>query len=547
MPACTALPRRLVLLLLGLLAVVLLCAAPARAATDVCATVESDAARQPLDADDDAAVWVNPSNPAQSTFIGADKLAGGGLSVFDLSGHELFFYPDDRVNNVDIRYNFPLGSKKVTLVGATNRDNGRVDYWTVNESNGSLTPIGSVATSSAILTPRGFAMYHSPSSGKYYAFVTDRGHTDQYELDGSSGTLKGTLVRQMLLHNPTEGLAADDNYAQVYVAEEDIGGITRYGAEPGDGTTGVRIDNTTDNPTTPGHIVQDVKGLSIYYGRNGAGYLLAASQGGDGFHVYNRSDNAWRGEFKIVDCPQYGTDKVTAIDGFDVTNVNMGSAFPYGFVVSQDDQNPGANQNYKLVPWQFVAQPMGLTIDNKFNPRSIGAGADTPLPPPTDPTPPSGGSNPGTGGPGPGTGSGSNGSGATSGGNGGGAAAAGVTPPTPAGTGAFGSHPGVRAILPAKKRVRISGGWRLRLVVSNANPFAVGAVATLSTTTGSRLAAPVRFTVRHRRTIVLRLSKGARRLMRHRSRKAQLTLTLKDPAGHTRGVWATITLLPPRR
>ena len=539
MATSPALPRRLVLLLLGLMAVVLLCAAPARAATDVCATVESDAARQPLDADDDAAVWVNPTNPAQSTFIGADKLAGGGLSVFDLSGHELYFYPDDRVNNVDIRYNFPLGSKKVTLVGATNRDNGRVDYWTVNESNGSLTPIGSVATSSAILTPRGFAMYHSPSSGKYYAFVTDRGHTDQYELDGSSGTLKGTLVRQMLLHNATEGLAADDNFAQVYVAEEDIGGITRYGAEPGDGTTGVRIDNTTDNPTTPGHIEQDVKGLAMYYGRNGAGYLLAASQGGDGFHVYNRSDNAWRGEFKIVDCPQYGTDKVTAIDGFDVTNVNMGSAFPDGFVVSQDDQNPGANQNYKLVPWQSIAGPMGLTVDNKFNPRSIGAGADTPLPPPTDPTPPAGGgSNPGSG-----SGTGSN----ASGGNGGGAAAAGIAPPTPAGTGAFGSHPGVRAVLSARKRLRISKAWRLRLVVSNGNAFAVGAVATLATTTGTRLAAPVRFTVRRKHTISLHLTKRARTLLRHRSRKVTLMLTLRDPSGHTRGVWATITLLPPKR
>jgi hypothetical protein len=57
----------------------------------------------------------------------------------------------------------------------------------------------------------------------------------------------------------------------------------------------------------------------------------------------------------------------------------------------------------------------------------------------------------------------------------------------------------------------------------------------------------VRFTVRHRHAIVLRLSKGAKKLLRHRSRRAQLMLTLKDPSGHTRGVWATITLLPPKR
>jgi myo-inositol-hexaphosphate 3-phosphohydrolase len=345
----------------------------------VCATVETDTTRHPGDSADDTAIWLNPTDRSKSTVIGVDKLAGGGLSVYDLSGHELYFYPDDRLNNVDIRYNVPLGAARVTLVGATNRDNGRVDFWKVNEADGSLTPVGSMPTSSAILTPRGFALYHSPVSGKYYAFVTDRGHTDQYLLEGSSGQMTGTLVRQMLLHNATEGLVADDFYARVYVAEEDIGGVTRYGAEPGDPTTGTRIDTTTDNPTTPGHIVQDAKGLSMYYGGDGAGYIILASQGGNSFDVYDRGDNAWKGEFAIVDCPQYGTDRVTAIDGADVTNANLGAAFPDGMLATQDDQNPDANQNYKYVPWQSIASALGLVVDNSFDPRSIGAvgGPDT--------------------------------------------------------------------------------------------------------------------------------------------------------------------------
>jgi myo-inositol-hexaphosphate 3-phosphohydrolase len=226
---------------------------------------------QPRDSADDTAIWLNPTDRSKSTVIGVDKVSGGGLSVYDLSGRELFFYPVERLNNVDIRYNVPLGTQRVTLVGATNRDNGRVDFWKVDESDGSLSPVGSMPTSSAILTPRGFALYHSPVSGRFYAFVTDRGHTDQYLLDGSSGQMTGTLVRQMLLHNPTEGLVADDDYARVYVSEEDIGGVTRYGAEPTDPTTGTRIDNTTDNPTDLGHIVQDAKGLSMYYGHGGVG------------------------------------------------------------------------------------------------------------------------------------------------------------------------------------------------------------------------------------------------------------------------------------
>jgi myo-inositol-hexaphosphate 3-phosphohydrolase len=348
----------------------------AQAATgkvSVCATVETDPTHHVGDSADDTAIWLNPTDRSKSTVIGVDKLSGGGLSVYDLSGREKFFYPDERLNNVDIRYNVPLGGQRVTLVGATNRDNGRVDFWKVNESDGSLSPVGSMPTSSAILTPRGFALYHSPVSGILYAFVTDRGHTDQYRLDGSSGQMSGTLVRQMLLHNATEGLVADDVYARVYVAEEDIGGITRYGAEPGDPITGTRIDTTTDNPTDPGHIVQDAKGLTMYYGSNGAGYIIVASQGGDSFHVYDRADNSWKGEFAIVDCSQYGTDKVTAIDGLDVTNANLGPAFPAGMLATQDDQNPGTNQNYKYVPWQSIASALGLIVDATFDPRSIGA------------------------------------------------------------------------------------------------------------------------------------------------------------------------------
>jgi 3-phytase len=36
------------------------------------------------DAADDAAIWVNPSDPARSTIIGTDKL--GGIAVYDRAG-----------------------------------------------------------------------------------------------------------------------------------------------------------------------------------------------------------------------------------------------------------------------------------------------------------------------------------------------------------------------------------------------------------------------------------------------------------------------------
>ncbi|MGH7151792.1 MAG: phytase, partial [Planctomycetota bacterium] len=39
----------------------------------------------------------------------------------------------------------------------------------------------------------------------------------------------------------------------------------------------------------------------------------------------------------------------------DVTNRGLGSAFPGGLFVVQDDSNPGANQNFKLVAWPDIA------------------------------------------------------------------------------------------------------------------------------------------------------------------------------------------------
>jgi myo-inositol-hexaphosphate 3-phosphohydrolase len=365
----------LVLAALSLLGLVISLGAEA-AAVSVTPTVETDPVHSTGDAADDAAVWIHPSDPSLSTVIATDKTSTGGLVVYNLNGKELYFYQDGRLNNVDVAYNFPLGGTLVSIVGATNRVEKRIDFYKVNPSDRSLSRIGSLPTSSAIGTPRGFCFYHSPFSGKFYAFVTDSGQTDQYEVNGASGSISGGLVRHFSLPNATEGLVADHELKRLYVAEEDIGGIWRYGAEPTDGTTGVKIDRTTE---AGGNIVQDVKGLTLYYGSNGAGYLLAASQGGDSFHVYTRESNTHVGEFKIV--TGNGVDGVTDEDGIDVTNFALGPTFPDGFFISQDDKNDTLNQNFKLVPWRSIANAFSqaLTIDTSFDPRKIGApsGGDT--------------------------------------------------------------------------------------------------------------------------------------------------------------------------
>lgn len=360
---------------------------PANAAVaQVPATVETAPVPGTGDAADDAAIWIHPTDPARSTVIGTDKSTDGhGLVVYDLSGRELFYYPDGRMNNVDVRYNFPLGSSRVGLVGASNRVRS-LDFYKVNESDRSLTKVGSFAPTANIATPRGFSFYHSPDTGKYYAYVTDVGKVEQWELDGSTGSVTGKLVRSWTVSGPahTEGLVADDEMKRLYIAQEDIGGIWRIGAEPGDPTAGTRVVSTTESG---GDIVQDIKGISIYYGSGGAGYLMAASQGSNRFHAYARDDNRPLGAFAIP--AGNGIDAVTGMDGIDVTNFGVGGPFPQGFFVTQDTSNDTGNQNFKLVPWQSIAAAYSpaLLVDPAYDQRKIGAGTSTP-PPPGDTTPP---------------------------------------------------------------------------------------------------------------------------------------------------------------
>jgi 3-phytase len=56
------------------------------APVSVLATVETTPVPDATDAADDMAIWIHPTNPALSTVLGTDKLASGGLGVYDLAG-----------------------------------------------------------------------------------------------------------------------------------------------------------------------------------------------------------------------------------------------------------------------------------------------------------------------------------------------------------------------------------------------------------------------------------------------------------------------------
>lgn len=336
----------------------------------VAATVETESIPSAGDAADDPAIWIHPLDPAQSTIIGTDKK--GGLSVFDLSGAMIQYRPDGALNNVDLRYNFPLDGRAVALVTAGNRTDNTIAVYRVEPDTRHVEKVAAPS-----LRPQleiyGSCMYRSPQSGKYYVFVDSKqGEVEQweiYDINNSNGTVAGALVRSFDVGDQVEGCVADDELMYLYIGEEETG-IWKYGAEPGDGTARTLVDSTGED----GHLRADVEGLTLYYGSansgHATGYLIASSQGNDTYVIYERrGDNAYVATFEID--AGNGIDRVTHSDGIDVTNVALGSAFPQGVFIAQDDANDDDHQNYKLVPWPAIAnatQP-ALLIDTAASPR----------------------------------------------------------------------------------------------------------------------------------------------------------------------------------
>jgi len=211
----------------------------------------------------------------------------------------------------------------------------------------------------------GCAMYVSPSSGKYYVFVSsESGQVQQWELfDNGAGKADATLVRSFSVGSRVEGIVADDVLGHLYVGEENDG-IWKYSAEPGGGAARTFVDGTGGG----GHLSADVEGLTIYYAANGAGYLIASRQGSSEFVVYERGgNNAFVGSFKLVSGG--GIDAVSDTDGIDVTNFSLGSQFPSGMFVAQDNDD-----NFKFAGWDAIDAAFGgsLLTDTMWDPRSVG-------------------------------------------------------------------------------------------------------------------------------------------------------------------------------
>ncbi len=335
---------------------------------DVSPTVETQAVFSTGDAADDICVWIHPTDPSQSLVIGTDKKRG--LETYDLSGNLVQEVAEGHFNNVDLRYGFPLGGTEVALVATSNRVDDSIVVYAVDPVTRTLNNVTSRQLKTGI-TLYGCCLYRSPISGELYFFGNSKGGSvEQWWLfDDGAGKVDAKLVRSFTVGTACEGSVADDHYGWYFVSEEAVG-IWRYGAEPGDGDARYQVDSTG----TGGHLQPDVEGLALYQTLDGGGYLIASSQGADNYVVYHRAGGqAYVTSFAII--AGNGIDGVGGTDGIDVTNFPLGKGFPLGTFIAQDDNNDTGNQNFKLVPWESIANTVQppLSIDTLNDPRDGGS------------------------------------------------------------------------------------------------------------------------------------------------------------------------------
>jgi len=355
----------------------------------------------PFSSADDPAIYVHPTDSSLSLVVTA--LKNGGLQVHDLQGNLLQTIapdsPDDlRYNNVDALYGFNLGGETVDLIVASDRLNDTLAIFRIDPDTRQLTNITAPTILGTIFgvddgeqTAYGLANYVSPITGKAYSFVTqsDGNQIAQLELiDNGEGQVDAKIVRVLTVPIPadeerealTEGVVVDAELGYLYIGQEDVG-IYKFSAEPEGGDEGILIDAVKPEGNA---LEADVEGLTLYYGANGTGYLIASSQGDSTFAVYSREgDNAYLGSFIVGE--SNGIDSVDGSDGLDVINLPLGPDFLSGLLVVHDEQNSpsfaiedegeltNVSGNFKFVPWKNVASafPVPLDIDtSSYDPRN---------------------------------------------------------------------------------------------------------------------------------------------------------------------------------
>ena len=235
---------------------------------------------------DDPAIWVHPTDPAQSLILGTDKDLDGALLVFGLDGVErkdLSVRGIIRPNNVDLAMDIALGEGRVDVAVLTERFAHRLRAYSLPD----MRPIDGggipIFEGDRARDGMGVALYRRPDDAALFAIVSrsDFGapldcYLHQYRLvDDGTGTLRGLFVRAFATWSgkkEIEALAVDSELGYVYASDE-THGIRKYFADPA-------AEDAEDELAVFGTegFARDHEGISIYPTGLGTGYIVVSDQ-----------------------------------------------------------------------------------------------------------------------------------------------------------------------------------------------------------------------------------------------------------------------------
>jgi 3-phytase len=268
-----------------------------------------------------------------------------------------------RPNNVDIEYGLVLGGVSTDIAVVTERYANTIRVFSLPElepvdGGGIEVFIGEEQPQAADVeqewrAPMGIALYKRPTDGTIFAVVgrksgPTQGYLWQYRLeDDGAGTVKGTKVRKLGTwsgHGEIEAIAVDDALGYIYYSDEGAG-IRKYLADPN--AEGAHKELALFG--TEG-FNQDREGISIYTLNDGTGYILVSDQQDNSFHVFPREGVA-QNPHKHPLLRKIYTSTYDS-DGSEVTNANLGSAFPEGLFVAMSDDG-----TFHYYAWPDLARP----------------------------------------------------------------------------------------------------------------------------------------------------------------------------------------------
>lgn len=363
---------------------------------------------------DDIAIWLHPTTPEDSRIVGVNKneqSAGGhaGLGLYTIEGKELHYLHYKRLNNVDLKYNFPMGTKKVDLIGASNRDDKSLTFFEIVKDK--LKVLANLKFKNKWgepLTegPYGFCLSHVKGSDKFYAFTPMKsGLLYQHEVLYQEGKLQLKEVRVLETNDfldrwqdqelvdliisdvlyeydlpkiplmkklqdgtdlrfQLEGCVADDELGKIYLGMENFG-VWKFNIDPEKELEKELVVQVKKSKAAPDaskfpvgrpRITNDIEGLTLFYGPEGRGALVVSVQGLSEYALFDRQSSKYLGSFKISFDAK---DPVTETDGLDLLSFPLGSKFPAGMMVVHDHHNTNKKgqilkANYKIISFDKI-------------------------------------------------------------------------------------------------------------------------------------------------------------------------------------------------